>query len=207
MALGKGDYKRTGATQALAPRNDTYGYAIVPTLDGLKSPIGWVVTSRREVGVAIERPCRSPAPCLVDTIRGRARRLGVSEVTVRRRIKSGDILAARIGGAWRLLAPERGSPDQLSEVCSVRQVANSLDVSDLTVRRLIRSGRLKAFKDGRHWLIPRDGLSALLAEPIRGMGISSRPRVVGVPTSHGSLDPLLSGPSHLSPVKYQIPQW
>lgn len=87
MALAKADYKRTGASQALAPRNDTYADAVLPTLDGTKSPIGWVVTSRMEVGVAIERPCRSPAPCLVDTIRGRARRLGVSEVTVRRRIK------------------------------------------------------------------------------------------------------------------------
>jgi excisionase family DNA binding protein len=111
------------------------------------------------------REYRSPAPCLVDTIHGRARRLGVSELTVRRRIKRGTVPAVRIGGTWRVLAPERGSPYQLPETCSVGQVANSLDISQLTVRRLIKAGELQAHKDGRRWSIPREVLVCLLVEP------------------------------------------
>ena len=126
-----------------------------------------------------------PAPCLVDTIHGRARRLDVSEITVRRRIKRGDIRAARIGGAWRILAPEKGSPSLLPEVCSVRQVANSLDVSELTVQRLIRSGRLNAFKAGQRWWIPRSVMVALLSEPIRGMSNAGPSRAMCASTGNG----------------------
>lgn len=118
-----------------------------------------------------ERTYRSPAPSLVDTIHGRARRLGVSELTVRRRIKASALPAIRIGGTWRVLAPERGSPYELPEICSVRQVANTLDLSELTVRRLIKSGEIKAVKSGRRWSIPRQVIVDLLtdssATPIR----------------------------------------
>lgn len=166
--------------------------AVLPTTNDTKTSRGRNVTARTDVVEAIERPSRSPAPCLVDTIHGRARRLEVSVITVRRRIKRGDIRASRIGGAWRILAPERGSPSLLPEVCSVRQVANSLDVSELTVQRLIRSGRLNAFKAGQRWWIPRSVLVALLSEPIRGMSKAGPSRAMCASTGQGSLEALVS---------------
>ncbi len=155
-----------------------YVEAVLPATNDTKTSRSRIVTGRTEAVVAIGRPSRSPAPCLVDTIHGRANRLGVSAMTVRRRIKSGEIRGVRFGGAWRILAPERGSPSQLPEVCSVRQVANSLDVSELTVQRLIRQGRLSAFKAGRRWWIPRNVVVALLAEPIRGMSNPGQSRAM-----------------------------
>ena len=106
--------------------------------------------------------CDVPAPCLVETIEQRARRLGVSQVTIRRRIRSGQDAAFQIGGAWRLLPPGAVSAAHLPKKCSVRQVANTLGVSELSVRRQIASGAMPAEKVGRAWLIPRRYLENLL---------------------------------------------
>jgi excisionase family DNA binding protein len=163
------------------------------TTNDTKTSRSRIVTGQTEAAVAIRRPTRSPAPCLVDTIHGRANRLGVSAMTVRRRIKTGEIRAVRFGGAWRILAPERGSPSQLPEVCSVRQVANSLDVSELTVQRLIRSGRLNAFKASRRWWISRSVVVDLLAEPIKEMSNPGRTRTMCASSGHGSLHAVVSG--------------
>ncbi len=103
-----------------------------------------------------------PTPCLVETVQQRAHRLGVSELTVRRRVRCGDTTAFRIGGTWRLPAPDQGSLHDLPQSCTVRQVANSLAVSELTVRRWITAGELPATKIGRTWMIPRYHLEWLL---------------------------------------------
>jgi excisionase family DNA binding protein len=112
-----------------------------------------------------------PAPCLVETVRQRARRLGVSELTVWRQLRRGDTSAFRIGGTWRLPGPERGLLDDLPRWCTVRQVANSLAVSELTVRRWIAARELPAMKIGRSWMIPRRHLELLLAT--QGVFLSS----------------------------------
>ena len=96
-------------------------------------------------------------------MRQRARRLGVSELTVWRQLRRGDASAFRIGGTWRLPGPERGLLGDLPSWCTVRQVANSLAVSELTVRRWIAAGELPAMKTGRSWTIPRRHLELLLA--------------------------------------------
>jgi excisionase family DNA binding protein len=108
-----------------------------------------------------ERRDSAPVPCLVETIQQRARRLGVSELTIRRRVRSGHDGAFHIGGTWRLPAPCDSSVGDLPTRCSVRQTANSLGVSMLTVRRWISSGEIPAVKDGRAWSIPRHYLEDL----------------------------------------------
>lgn len=109
-----------------------------------------------------QRRYSAPYPCLVETVQQRARRLGLSELTIRRRMRHGSIEAFRIGGTWRLPAPDKGSVHDLPAVCSVRQVANSLAVSELTVRRWINAGDLPAVKTGRTWVIHRSSLEELL---------------------------------------------
>src|SRR4030088_2401893 len=81
-----------------------------------------------------------PAPCLVETVVQRARRLGVSPLTVRRRIRTGLDPALQIGGTWRILLADTRSLQHLPPECSVRQIANTLGVSALTVRRWIAAG-------------------------------------------------------------------
>jgi excisionase family DNA binding protein len=105
---------------------------------------------------------RYPSRCLVETVHQRARRLGVSDLTVRRRIREGTVKAVQIGGSWRIpTAPVSDLPD----TCTVRQVANSLNVAELTVRRWISSGVLPASKTGRIWTIERRDLQTLLLVP------------------------------------------
>jgi excisionase family DNA binding protein len=119
-----------------------------------------------------------PAPCLVETVRQRASRLGVSELTVWRQLRRGDTPAFRIGGTWRLPAPERDLLDDLPCWCTVRQVANSLAVSELTVRRWIAAAELPAMKIGRSWTIPRHHLELLLATQgvlLSGVTMASTP--------------------------------
>jgi len=102
-----------------------------------------------------------PAPCLVETVMQRARRLGVSPLTVRRRIRTGVDPAVQIGGTWRILLADTRSLQHLPAECSVRQTANTLGVSELTVRRWIASGAIPAVKHGRAWTISRHFLEVL----------------------------------------------
>lgn len=67
--------------------------------------------------------------------------------------------AVRIGGSVRFVAD---SPSLLPPTCTVRQVANSLNVSELTVRRWIASGALPGQKVGGSWAVLRSDLERLL---------------------------------------------
>jgi excisionase family DNA binding protein len=106
-------------------------------------------------------PPDHPAPCLVETVVQRARRLGVSPLTVRRRIRTGLDPALQIGGTWRILLADIRSLQHLPPECSVRQTANTLGVSELTVRRWIAAGAIPAVKRGRAWTISRHSLEVL----------------------------------------------
>jgi excisionase family DNA binding protein len=99
----------------------------------------------------------------VRTVPEEAQLLGVSVGTARRRVTSGEVPAIQVGGTWRI--PIEGVPGlgALPAWCTVGQVANSLDVSIVTVRRWIRDGDVPAARQGRRWRIPRAYLERLLA--------------------------------------------
>ena len=113
----------------------------------------------------------SPAKCLVESIEQRARRLGVTPLTIRRRIRSGHDAAFRVGGTWRLPLACAAMED-LPPVCSVRQIANTLGVSELTVRRWIASGNVPAAKDGGVWTISRRFLEDLFENSTHRAGVT-----------------------------------
>lgn len=46
--------------------------------------------------------------------------------------------------------------DKLPEVLTVKQLAEFLQVSDQTITRAIKAGKLKAFKIGKDWRIEKD---------------------------------------------------
>lgn len=48
--------------------------------------------------------------------------------------------------------------DKLPNISTVKQLAEFLQVTELTVRRAINAGELKAFKVGREWRIERDSV-------------------------------------------------
>lgn len=48
--------------------------------------------------------------------------------------------------------------DNLPEVVTVKQLADFLQVTELTIRRAINSGALKAFKVGREWRIEKEAV-------------------------------------------------
>lgn len=52
--------------------------------------------------------------------------------------------------------------DGLPEILTLKQVAEFLQVSNLTIQRAIQSGRLKAFKPGRDYRILKDDLIAFI---------------------------------------------
>ena len=105
---------------------------------------------------------RQPAPRLVVTIRDTARRLGVTELTVRRQIKSGKLYAVQIGGTWRIPSSTQDLILELPVECTLNQVATSLGVSELTVRRWIKRKQIPAEKRDRSWIIQRSDLEHLL---------------------------------------------
>jgi excisionase family DNA binding protein len=128
---------------------------------------------------------RRITPRLVGTIRDTAKQLGVTELTVRRQIKAGKLRAVQIGSCWRIPS---ATPEKLQELpleCTLHQVANSLDVSDLTVRRWIKAQQLPATKRNRAWVVMRSDLEALLVTgtPRRAAAASS-PRVVTTARDH-----------------------
>lgn len=90
----------------------------------------------------IHRVPRSVTPQLVATIHDVARQLGVTELTVRRHIKAGRLLAVQVGGSWRIPTDDDGRIHELPLECTVHQVANCLNVSDLTMRRWITRWRV-----------------------------------------------------------------
>lgn len=48
--------------------------------------------------------------------------------------------------------------DKLQEILTVKQLAEFIQVSELTVRRAINSGQLKAFKVNREWRIEKEAV-------------------------------------------------
>lgn len=110
----------------------------------------------------IHRVPRSVTPQLVATIHDVARQLGVTELTVRRHIKAGRLLAVQVGGSWRIPTDDGGRIHELPLECTVHQVANCLNVSDLTMRRWITRGGFPATKRGRVWMVQRADLELLL---------------------------------------------
>lgn len=49
--------------------------------------------------------------------------------------------------------------DNLPDILTVKQLAEFLQVSELTIKRAIKSGELEAFKVGRDWRIERESVS------------------------------------------------
>jgi excisionase family DNA binding protein len=54
------------------------------------------------------------------------------------------------------------TPDPLSRLLTVAEVANVMRVSRMTVYRLIRRGQLQAIRVGRNYRVREDDLSAYL---------------------------------------------
>ena len=48
--------------------------------------------------------------------------------------------------------------DNLQDILTVKQLAEFIQVSELTVRRAINSNQLKAFKVGREWRIEKEAV-------------------------------------------------
>lgn len=55
-------------------------------------------------------------------------------------------------------------PERVSELLTPKQVAEALQKSVFTVRRLIKQGKLPAFKVGNAWRIPRVNLEKFIRE-------------------------------------------
>jgi excisionase family DNA binding protein len=54
--------------------------------------------------------------------------------------------------------------DKLPNISTVKQLAEFLQVTELTVRRAINAGELKAFKVGREWRIERKAVMEWLEQ-------------------------------------------
>ncbi len=48
--------------------------------------------------------------------------------------------------------------DNLPDILTVKQLAEFLQVSELTIKRAIKTGELEAFKAGRDWRIERESV-------------------------------------------------
>ena len=60
----------------------------------------------------------------------------------------------------------------LPELMTIKQVAEYLQGSISTVRRMLTDGRLHGIKVGRGWRIPRESVAQLIADGMQG-GYSS----------------------------------
>ncbi|MBP7223430.1 MAG: helix-turn-helix domain-containing protein [Sedimentibacter sp.] len=52
--------------------------------------------------------------------------------------------------------------DNLPEILTLKQIAEFLQVSNLTIQRAIKSGKLKAFKPGRDYRILKEDLISFI---------------------------------------------
>lgn len=48
--------------------------------------------------------------------------------------------------------------DNLPDIVTVKQLADFMQVSDQTIKRAIKEGKLKAFKIGKDWRIEREAV-------------------------------------------------
>jgi excisionase family DNA binding protein len=115
-----------------------------------------------EVSAVQSESVRRAVPSLVSSVQRAAKQMGVSELTVRRHVRDGRLRAVLVGGTWRIPRANPGPMLHLPVECSIRQVANSLEISEVTVRRWIHSGEIPATKRGKHWKVPRRFLEVLV---------------------------------------------
>lgn len=54
------------------------------------------------------------------------------------------------------------------EIMTVSQVAEYLQLSEMTTYKLVQEGRIPAFKIGRHWRVKKGDLTALIDRLGRG---------------------------------------
>lgn len=54
------------------------------------------------------------------------------------------------------------------EIMTVSQVAEFLQLSEMTTYKLVQEGKIPAFKIGRHWRIKRDDLDELIERLKKG---------------------------------------
>jgi excisionase family DNA binding protein len=48
------------------------------------------------------------------------------------------------------------------EIMTITQVAEYLQISEMTTYKLVNEGKIKAFKIGRHWRVKKDDLSEFI---------------------------------------------
>lgn len=53
--------------------------------------------------------------------------------------------------------------DQEREIMTISQVADYLQISEVTTYKLVQEGRIPGFKIGRHWRVRRDDLRQYIA--------------------------------------------
>ena len=71
---------------------------------------------------------------------------------------------------WRLLPTARLGPAahrDLADILTVTEVAEYLRIPQKTVYQLVRSGKLPAFKAGRHWRVTREAVGTYIASATR----------------------------------------
>ncbi|MBK5246999.1 MAG: helix-turn-helix domain-containing protein [Peptostreptococcaceae bacterium] len=54
------------------------------------------------------------------------------------------------------------------EILTVNQVAEYLQLSEMTTYKLVQEGRIPAFKIGRHWRIKKTDLNNLIDQLVKG---------------------------------------
>ncbi|MGP4064033.1 helix-turn-helix domain-containing protein [Oceanobacillus sp. M65] len=52
--------------------------------------------------------------------------------------------------------------NEANEIMTVSQVAEYLQLSEMTTYKLVQDGKIPAFKIGRHWRVKRDDLDELI---------------------------------------------
>lgn len=54
------------------------------------------------------------------------------------------------------------------EIMTIAQVANYLQISEITTYKWVNDGKIPAFKIGRHWRVKKEDLSELIERLKRG---------------------------------------
>ncbi|GAB3055270.1 helix-turn-helix domain-containing protein [Virgibacillus ainsalahensis] len=58
--------------------------------------------------------------------------------------------------------------NETKEIMTVSQVAEYLQLSEMTTYKLVQEGKVPAFKIGRHWRVKRDDLNELIERLKKG---------------------------------------
>lgn len=57
--------------------------------------------------------------------------------------------------------------ENYDDILTIEEVAEALKVGTSQVYKLVRSGNLKAFKEGKNWRIPRQSVSEYIIQRIQ----------------------------------------